>query len=638
MIKKDIDASEKSLREILSSQYTLDYYQREYNWREEHVVQLIEDLEEAFLEYYKPGHQPGDAADYGTYYMGPVVFSAPSEKGNLAIVDGQQRLTTLSLILIYLEHRQKEMLDKGVQVHEIRKMIYDDHYGTKSFKIQDPDRETCMQALLDKKEYSANNAESMSAHNLLKQYENIVEAFGRSKLIRDNDTDAKEASDGSMLRVFLYWIINKVILVSIVAGTPDKAYLIFETMNDRGLRLKPAEMLKAYLISQVPDNKKEAINGVWKDIIKKLNDFHDDVDSDFFQAWLRGKYAEKISEQKKGGKGKNEDFEKIGTGFHVWVRDEEERIKPSGGWYDFIGSEMNFSADIFLQFRHGQDKQTRGIEHLYNARHLRFASSLFEALLFAPIKSSDEPETIKRKLNTVARYVETFCVLRAVNSSKYGHSAFRVKMYKLVTKIRDKSIEDLGAILKNDLSSSNELKTFDGIVNKDLPLRLQGGGQNRRFIQFFLAKLTTYIEQQSGIDSSLQKYLEPITGKPYQIEHIVPNKFERYKGKYDGEQDFGNHRNMIGGLVLVQQGTNQSYSDMDFKDKKGFYGGTENLLAASLHEGYYSRNPNFKNGIADELKFEPFDDFGKEAIWKRQELYKRIAEKVWDLSFFDQDD
>jgi len=91
--------------------------------------------------------------------------------------------------------------------------------------------------------------------------------------------------------LFAYWLIGKVYLVEITTGTTSDAYQIFETMNDRGLRLTPAEMLKGFLLMEIRDGKaREDANAKWKDQIDSLSGLKNG-DVDLIKSWLRGRHA-----------------------------------------------------------------------------------------------------------------------------------------------------------------------------------------------------------------------------------------------------------------------------------------------------------------------------------------------------------
>ncbi len=124
---KEIQAKTRCVRELLSdTKYGIDYYQREYKWQTKQIVELVTDLSAAFLDEYQPQHERKDVAAYGHYFLGSIVISQPDEKKQ--IVDGQQRLTSLTLLLIYLHNIQKERPDAV----SIEKMIFSEEYGEKS--------------------------------------------------------------------------------------------------------------------------------------------------------------------------------------------------------------------------------------------------------------------------------------------------------------------------------------------------------------------------------------------------------------------------------------------------------------------------------------------------------------------------
>ncbi len=228
-----IDGKAKSLRELLQSKkYTLHYYQREYRWQRKHVEELIDDLTTEFLKNYKPEHLREDVAKYGVYFMGSIVF-AGDEK---AIIDGQQRLSSLSLLLMYLKNRLT-----GTS-NIIDSMIFSEAYGTKSFNINVPERQDCMTAIYNKEldNFDTINVPE-SVRNLCARYKDIETLF------------PVEITD-EMIPYFCDWLAEKVFFMQILASTAQDAHKIFVTMNDRGLSLTPAEMLKGYLLSEIKDD------------------------------------------------------------------------------------------------------------------------------------------------------------------------------------------------------------------------------------------------------------------------------------------------------------------------------------------------------------------------------------------------
>ncbi len=108
-LKNKIEATDISISSLLKDQkFYIDYFQREYRWQEKHIKLLVEDLTTTFLKSYKPTDTRPAVANYQSYYLGPVVFSVNTDNGKKSIIDGQQRITSITLFLIYLNHLQKK--------------------------------------------------------------------------------------------------------------------------------------------------------------------------------------------------------------------------------------------------------------------------------------------------------------------------------------------------------------------------------------------------------------------------------------------------------------------------------------------------------------------------------------------------
>ncbi len=117
---------------------------------------------------------------------------------------------------------------------------------------------------------------------------------------------------GTVLPYFCDWLLERVVLVEIGTTDQDMALEIFETMNDRGLRLSNTDMLKGFLLARIGESERiRAANSLWRRRITELTDLDKNADSEFIKHWLRGKYAETIRERKKDAVPR--DFDLIGT-------------------------------------------------------------------------------------------------------------------------------------------------------------------------------------------------------------------------------------------------------------------------------------------------------------------------------------
>jgi hypothetical protein len=599
---REIQGEARTIRKLLKGvKYSIDYYQREYKWEDKHVRDLIEDLVGKFLEDYDPEHSREQVAEYGHYFLGSIIISR-KDNANF-IVDGQQRLTSLTLLLIFLRNQQSGHKDQVT----IDELIFSEKFGKKSFNLQVKERARCMEALFAGQPFEP-NGESESVQNIVARYHDIEEYF-------------PEELTGDTLPYFIDWLIENVHLVEITAYSDDDAYTIFETMNDRGLSLSPTDMLKGFLLANITDDEKTTkANELWRERVHALSEIGKDSAADSIKAWLRSQYATKIRERKRGAR--PEDFDLIGTEFHRWVRDHREALslKGSDDFYDFIQRDFDFYSGQYLRLMQASETLEPRLEHvLYNAHH---GFTLQYMLLLAPLKPDDSKETVDLKLHLVARFLDTLLTWRLWNFRSIAYSTMQYAMFLVMRDIRGLEPQELAITLRKKLDEEDE--TF---ATND---RLRVHQQNRKYLHRILARVTEYVEQESGMSSHYLEYVSDAGKNRYEVEHIWADKYERYTDELSHPVEFEEYRNRIGGLLLLPRKFNASYGDLPYEQKLRHYN-TQNLLARSLHPQCYDHNPGFLQFVEHSgLPFRPHEQFKKADMDARGELYRQIAERIWD--------
>jgi len=194
-------------------------------------------------------------------------------------------------------------------------------------------------------------------------------------------------------------------------------------------------------------------------------------------------------------------------------------------------------------------------------------------------------------------------------------------MFVVMRDIRGLASNALAQALHGLLTSEHE--TF---ASND---RLRLHQQNRYPLHRILARLTDYVETSSGQPS---RYLDYVTEgkKRYEVEHIWADHPERHSNEFLHPTDFAEHRNRIGGLLLLPKAFNGSYGDLSYADKLPHYN-TQNLLVRSLHPQCYEHNPGFLRFRQEsELPFVPHSAFNSADIETRSQLYRQIAEQIWN--------
>ena len=202
-----------------------------------------------------------------------------------------------------------------------------------------------------------------------------------------------------------------------------------------------------------------------------------------------------------------------------------------------------------------------------------------------------------------------------------AYSTMQYAMFLVMREIRGLAPPALIECLRKFLSQETE--TFGS--NE----RLRVHQQNRYAIHRLLARLTDYVETASGQASRYEEYVGDGRGR-YEVEHIWADHPERHTDEFGHTSDFSEHRNRVGGLLLLPKSFNASYGDLAYGDKLTHYR-TQNLLAHSLHPECYNHNPGFLRFVKESgLPFRAISTFRKSEFEERGQLYRQIAELVWN--------
>ena len=425
---------------------------------------------------------------------------------------------------------------------------------------------------------------------------------------------------------FCDWLTEKVYFIEIVATTEQDAHKIFVTMNDRGLSLTSTEMLKGYLLSEIKDDvKREKLNAIWKDKVLYLKKDDDNGDETFIKAWLRSQYAETIREGKAGAT--NKDFDIIGGSFHKWVRDERYKIGLNNtDDYELFIKKFEKYADVYMKIRDAEDNFAEETKYIYYNARVNF--TLQPQLLLAPICYEDDWDTIIEKINLTARFIDLYIISRFTNYKTLNYSTIKNFVFNITKDIRRCSIPELKEKLNRHYLNF-ESKPED--VLPDLKLN----SFTKKYIKNMLARVTGFIEEQTGVASNYCNYMAQ-TKNPFEIEHIISDHFEWFTKEFTDQNDFNQWRNSVGALLLLHKSINASLNDAEFDYKLQTYCSTKgNIYSASLGECAYKNNPQFKRFIEEnDLPFRPFVAFGKPEITERNELLVQIVNLIWNGKMF----
>jgi uncharacterized protein with ParB-like and HNH nuclease domain len=161
----------RSIQQLLKdAAFSIDEYQREYKWEKRHIDALLDDLCSKFSSCYHDGDSTSKVAEYHGYFLGSIIISRRGTKNYL--IDGQQRVTSLTLLLIHL-YRKAIELELPVK-SQVEPLIFSDNFGQPKFNLDIPEREPFIRALFEEQDFNpAGHDESIQT--MCARFSDIVE-------------------------------------------------------------------------------------------------------------------------------------------------------------------------------------------------------------------------------------------------------------------------------------------------------------------------------------------------------------------------------------------------------------------------------------------------------------------------------
>ena len=272
-----IEVNKQSVEALLGSGKTKPFvipeYQRPYAWTDEQVETLFEDLWEFTAT-------SGGTEREGSYFLGSIV-AYENEEGEQEIIDGQQRITSLFLLLraIYTKLVATPATERTPEANnfigKIEPAIWRTNKltGTVDFKnilltsrVVNNDGNEILRSILEN-----GKADENAKDNYSKNYRHFQELF-----------DKHSTENPLMVYQFIYALLNQAILLPITADTQDTALTIFSTLNDRGLPLSDADIFKAKIYNQLEGDAKKDFIERWKELDEQASEANESIQQLFY--------------------------------------------------------------------------------------------------------------------------------------------------------------------------------------------------------------------------------------------------------------------------------------------------------------------------------------------------------------------
>lgn len=629
--------------------YYIDIYQRDYKWQKAQVETLLRDIELRFNLGKRIVSDPKNIKrevleNFKPYFLNTYLTCKTSDY--VSIVDGQQRLTTFLIMLIALRklvltiHGSEVYAVKTLSVNTLEKLIFeaDDFDKPEYYKIYNPNRQGAFDYILGNiEEYEPADE---TQQRILENYDIIFDYF--IDLFKTDDP--AKPLDVTKLTYYIYYILEKLNIVEIRIEQQENVATIFEVVNDRGLGLKPYEILKGKFIGNLRNQQKEKANEAWVELQDKYynsvirNSTENEIDLDtFFKLYFRAKFADTEN-----------DYKKFEDKYHYEIYQNNRileyfaQFEDKDRLYNWVVGEFKYFAELHLSIRTTYDNDYLIYNKLLdqNQQYL---------LILSSIELNDKQA--KEKITLVAKkFDQMHATIRLLDL--YDSNTFQDFVYRLMPRVRNKSIDEIAKAFDSvlieyleseEIITEGAYSTIGDLYKYELFTNIRNRWLN--FTKYALMRIDSYLAEQLDKPSYCKDSLEDLEDrfnknnkKVYgmHLEHIYANNdrnkalFTDAQGLFD-EAKFNTVRNMLGMVLLLKDKQNIS-SNNDYYERKVDDYKTSNLIWNELLVGHIDSID--RRNLPSQINFSRIDPdengvFPLEMVETRQKETFEMLKLIW---------
>lgn len=577
-------------------------------------------MQSAFLLNYDPSHGRKEVSNYSPYFLGSIITSVEKD-GKKPLIDGQQRLTSTFLLLAYLDrYRRDNNIENALDLATLLGSV---SFGAMDYSIE---FSNTRKAIFDQ---FLNYANPIA--DAMRNAEEVPNLDDGDKKLLDALRTTESILDSNVLTAIAYFIdyvVERVLLIDISVTSESEAHRVFVTMNDRGLRLGPIDLLKGQILSRIPvPADAQSCHDAWVHTINRLRALDPEEDSLFFRNLFRAKWANTMRGKAKGDPAG--DFDIIGEAYHRWFEDNTQplAIATADDYVRFARDDIPKFAAIYSFIKSAEASLQPGFESIYfnAARKYSFQSMV----LLASTQVADNTTVWQKKINLVAKFVDLILTSRTIEGKENKYDNLKDISFSLAKNIRDKDYTSLLNYVRAEWPKyANILSSLPG---------LKYTKSERSDILYLLARIACHLEEAFALTNRVGfvTYWQRDRGmKTFDIEHLLKEAFDvtalPAAHGFTDAKDYADSRNLFGALVLLPRSRNRSLQAKSYRDKIQAYG-TENVLAQTLCEAFYQSNPNVASYITanPQVNLVAVADFAKADIATRASAYLAVAQQVW---------
>lgn len=586
-----IESQDFTIDKLFTDFYVVPSYQREYVWQEEHITQFFQDIWDEFSS--------NNSGSPSEYFIGSVIVCEQRD-GLYEVIDGQQRMTTAYLLLCAIrDYVQK--INPAEKIESLAQQIAStniDESGNDVFqyRIVLQYKDSC--GLLEKiaqRQHITDSQTTRSSENIKKAYETMLIQINNQI---DND-------DNPVLKVkkFYHYFTKKVKLVRVKTPSLADALRVFETINNRGVRLDDMDLLKNLMFMEALPEVYDSLKNKWKQMVDILFQAKEPP-MRFIRYFILSRYD-------------NVDSLKKQDGIYGWFLHKNNRSYYKNNPINFLDNLLE-AAKGYVNFLKGNDVNGQPNRYLINIKYMSSAARTHLMLVLAGQHLPNDCFT------ELCKEIENIFFLYIITREPSGNFDKRFAQWcSEIRKIEDSSTLDKfinGSLLPEKQRLSER---FESVF-----IKLEESSIPKSLLRYILAKISQYIDESaygSASCSELKSYMH----KDMEIEHILPQHLDPgINYSFDKLSEANKYIRKLGNLTLLEESLNASAGNKSYADKKGIYLTSKLLLTKTIAVKVQVGKTKVDIAVQD---LKTFDEWTSQSIEKRQEMLTKLAKKVWDM-------
>ncbi|WP_432448288.1 DUF262 domain-containing protein [Aliiroseovarius marinus] len=547
MATKTFSTDNNTYRQLLAGGGTLQIprFQRDYSWKEEQWDDLWSDVLDLMEE-----------PDGGSHYMGYLVLQ-PKKGDVLDIIDGQQRMTTLSLLVLSAMRKLKELKASGYdelkneqRLEELRR-TYIGQIDTVSLEVNSKltlnrNNDHYYQTYLTTLRTMPSRGFKASEHSMRK----ATDWFSKKFAEHVRATGRPEDEHGEVIAQFVDTLSRGLFFTVITVDDELNAYKVFETLNARGVKLAAPDLLKNYLFSVISrdadpkkhDEEMDRVEQRWSNILERLQ-------SENITSYLRTYWGARRS------------FVRQSELFKVIKRsidDRKQAFELISGLEDGMETYLSLSQPDQSAWT-GEDKDNAKLLKMFSVRQP------FALLMAAQDRIPNGfSQILKGIVNITMRYNVISNLQAAEQERTYSRVAIAISKGDLINS--NEVLSELRSVYPSDqvFKASFETKTFDTTNSR-----------NKQIVRYLLAKIQAQ-ETQTAFS-----WPPPAIS----VEHILPENPDKNWPEFD-DATAAAEVYRIGNMTLLEEQTNRSIGNKSYNDKRPELAKSKILTTSKLAASY----------------------------------------------------